>query len=97
LPHLTRNPWLRTFVIWTAIIALLIVLRLPGASVSPAPCNALGAGNPDPAFPTCAIDDFNADGLLIFLLVVLWIGGIAIEAVAFAISRLANRLRRPRE
>jgi hypothetical protein len=97
LPHLPRNPWLRSFVIWTALIALLIVVRLPGASVSPAPCNAHGTGNPDPALPLCGLDDFNADGLVIFLLVVLWFGGIAVEAVAFAVARLANWLRRPRE
>ncbi len=97
MPHLPRDPWLRAFVIWTAFIALLIVVRLPGASATRAPCNALGAGNPDPALPTCGMDDFNPDGILIFLLVVIWIGGVAIEALAFAISRLANWLRRPRE
>ena len=85
--HLPRSPWIRALVVWTAVIWLLIALQLPGASVSRAPCNALDAPNPDPALPTCGIDDFSVEGILIFLLVIVWIGGIAVGAVAFVITR----------
>jgi hypothetical protein len=77
-------------------MALLIVVQLPGASSRPSPCNPLGVNNPDPALPTCGIDYFNAEAVLIFLLVMLWFGGLVIVGVAFTISRLVNWLRRPR-
>jgi hypothetical protein len=97
LRRLPRSYWFAALVSWTAAIWLVIVLLLPGASARPAPCNPLSGANPDPALPMCGIDDFNVNGIMIFLLVVLWIGGIAIGAVAFVIARLANRLRRRRE
>ena len=91
---LPRSPWLGLLLSWTAVIWVAIVLLLAIASVSYRPCNPIGAGNPDPALPTCGIDDFSIEGILAFLLFVVWVGGIVLEAVVFAISRLVKWLRR---
>jgi len=91
LPH---RPWLGLLLSWSAVIWVAIVLLLAMASINrPPPCNPIGAGNPDPALPTCGIDDFSIEGIMAFLLFVVWVGGIVLEAVVFAISRLVKWLR----
>ena len=86
-----RSPWLRALLVWTAFIAILIVLRLPGASAPP-PCGAPSAGAPDPSLPSCGADYINLDALAICLLGLLWLAGLALEAVAWGVARLARWL-----
>jgi hypothetical protein len=81
--------------IWTAFIAVPVVLLWPAANAPLAPCNYRGAGNQDPALPTCPPDNANYEAVLMSLLIVVWLAGIVIGLALLAISRFLRRRERP--
>jgi hypothetical protein len=89
--NLLRSPWIRAFLLWTALIAILVVPLWPAATTPFAPCVGPGEASPDPALPPCPPDDANYEGIGIFLLLVLWIAGVVILFVGFVIARVARR------
>jgi hypothetical protein len=84
---LFRNPWLRALLIWTAILAALVISLLPEAMTPFPPCNYRGVVNPDPALPACPPDDANYGAIGASLLVLLWLAGGSIGLIAFALTR----------
>ena len=90
---LLRSPWLRAFLLWTALIAIMIVPLWPAATTPFAPCALHGAAFPDPALPPCPPDNANYEGIGIFLLLLLWVGGVVILMVGSHIARVARRGR----
>lgn len=89
--RLLRSGWIRAFLVWTAIIAVLIVPMWPAATTAFPPCNSGGATSPDPALPTCPPDNANYEAIGVFLYAVLWLIGAIIMLVAFAVSRARRR------
>lgn len=87
-----RNPWLRALLIWTAIIAALVISLLPEAITPFPPCNYHGVINPDPSLATCPPDSANYEAIGASLLVLLWLAVVSIGLTAFALTRV---LRRP--
>lgn len=85
--RLFRNPWLRALLIWTAILAVLVISLLPEAMTPLPPCNYHGVVNPDPALPTCPPDAANYGVIGVSLLVLLWLAGGSIGLIAFALTR----------
>ena len=89
--NLLRSPWIRAFLLWTAIIAILVVPLWPAATTPFAPCVSPGEVSPDPALLPCPPDDANYEGIGIFLLLVLWTAGVVILLVGSFIARIARR------
>ena len=94
--RLIRNPWLQALLIWTAILAVLVIPLLPDAMTPLPPCNYHGVVNPDPALPTCPPDDANYAAIGAWLLALLWLAGGLIGLVAFGLTRLVRRLAQRR-
>jgi hypothetical protein len=90
--RLRRHPWFLALLIWTGLLALAILPRVPGATRPFPPCNYQGSTFQDPALPTCPMDMFNVDALFVFLVVALWIVGVIVGCAAFAVSRLGRWL-----
>ncbi len=95
MSHLFRNPWLRALLIWTAIVAAVVISLLPEATTPLPPCNYREVINPDPALPFCPPDNANYAAIGVSLLVLLWLAVAAIGLIAFALPRFLRR--RPRE
>jgi hypothetical protein len=95
--RLFRNPWLRALLIWTVIVAALVIPLLPEAMTPLPPCNYREVINPDPALPPCPMDDANYAAIGVALLVLLWLVVAVIGLSAFALTRfLRRRPRKPR-
>ena len=91
MASLLRNPWLRALLIWTAIVAVLVISLLPDAMTPFPPCNYHGVINPDPSLPTCPPDSANYAAIGASLLVMLWLAVVSIGLTAFAMTRLLRR------
>ena len=89
--RLLQSRWLRALLAWTAFIAVPVVLLWPTATAPFPPCNYQGAGNPDPTVPTCPPDNANYDAIGVSLLTLLWLAGISVGLMAFAISWFRSR------
>jgi hypothetical protein len=88
--RLLGSRWVRAFVIWTALIAVLIVPLWPAASAPFPPCAYQGAANQDTGLPPCPPDNANYEAIGVFLLILLWSSGIVILLLAFALARVAR-------
>jgi hypothetical protein len=86
-------PWVVAALLWTAPILLLIALNWAAATAMPAPCGYQGDPNRDLSLPPCPMDDVNVAAVFVVLLALLWIVGMIIVLLAYAISRLARRWR----
>jgi hypothetical protein len=75
------NRWLLVLILWTGLIAVGIVLNLPGATREFPPCDY----GTDPSLEDCPADAVNVDALWIVVLAVLWVGGVVVEGAAFAV------------
>ncbi len=82
--RLLRSPWIRVFLLWTAVIAVLAAPLVPAAATPLPRCAPNSASNPDPALPPCPPDDANYAAIGVFLLVVLWLAVGALLLIAFA-------------
>jgi hypothetical protein len=76
--------------IWTAFLAIPVVQLWPEATAPSPLCNSQGAGNQDPALPTCPPDNANYEAIGISLLIVLWLAGVVVALIALGISWLAR-------
>lgn len=85
--------WFRAFLVWTALIVVLIVPYWPAATAIPPPCASYGAVNQDPSLPPCPPDAANYEGIYVVLLFLLWFGGTATLLLAFGLSRGVRWLR----
>jgi hypothetical protein len=83
--------------IWTAMVAVLVIPLLPEAMTRFPPCNYHGVVNPDPALPTCPPDSANYAAIGLWLLVVLWLAVASIGLAAFALTRFVRWLRQQRD
>jgi len=54
------------------------------------PCNYQGAGNQDPALPTCPPDNANYAAIGMSLLIVLWLAGVVVALIALGTSWLVR-------
>ena len=94
--RLFRSPWFRALLIWTAIVAVLVISLLPEAMTPFPPCTYHGVVNPDPALPTCPPDYANYGTIGVSLLVLLWLAVASIGLTAFALTRFLRwRMQRP--
>lgn len=91
MARLFRNPWL---LIWTAVLAVLVISLLAQAMTPLPPCNYHGVVNPDPALPTCPPDNANYGAIGASLLVVVWLAAGGIGLIAFTLARLLWRAQR---
>ena len=89
-----RNPWLRALLIWTGIVAVLVISLLPDAMTPFPPCNYHGVTNPDPSLPTCPPDSANYGAIGASLLVLVWLAAFLIGLTLFALTRILRRPRR---
>jgi hypothetical protein len=85
--RLFQSPWFRALLIWTAIVAVLVIPLLPEAMTPFPPCNYHGAVNQDPGLPTCPPDNANYGAIGLALLVLLWLAVASIGLIAFAVTR----------
>jgi hypothetical protein len=85
--NLLRSPWLRAFLLWTALIAIPVLLLWPAATTPFAPCVSPNATIPDPTLPPCPPDDANYEGIFILLLLILWAAGVAVVMVGYLVAR----------
>lgn len=88
---LLRRRGLLVLLIWTAFIAVPVVQLWPAANTTSPPCNYQGAGNQDPALPTCPPDDANYEAIGMSLLILLWLAGIVIGLIAVGVSWFVRR------
>ncbi len=86
--RLIQSSWFRALLIWTAIVAVLVIPLLPEALTPLPPCNYHGAVNQDPALPTCPPDNANYVAIGMSLLVLLWLAVASIGLIAFALTRV---------
>ena len=93
--RLPRRRGLLVLLIWTAFIAVPVVQLWPAANTPSSPCNYQGAGNQDPALPTCPPDDANYGAIGMSLLILLWLAGVVIGLVALGMSRVLSRSKQP--
>jgi Trk-type K+ transport system membrane component len=91
-----RSRWTLAFLTWTALIAVQVIPLWPAATAPFPPCVYQGADRPDPSLPVCPPDNANYEAIGVFLLLLVWLGGIGVLFVAFAVSRLAGRARSQR-
>ena len=92
--RLFRSPWFRVLLIWTAIVAALVISLLPEAMTPFPPCNYHGVVNPDPALRTCPPDNANYAAAGVSLLILLWLAVASIGLTAFALTRfLRSRMQ----
>lgn len=92
--RLLHSRWLWALVLWTALIAVQVVLLAPGASAPRPACNYAGGVALDPSLPTCPPDDFNDAAVSALLLVFIWLAGVGVGLLALAISRFVLRSSR---
>ena len=89
--RLFRSRWLWVLLIWTAFIAVPVVQLWPAANAPLPPCNYQGLGNEENGLLTCPPDNANYEAIGMSLLILLWLAGIVIGLIAFAISRFVRR------
>jgi hypothetical protein len=92
--RILRNPWSRALLIWSFMFALLVMPLWPAASTPLPACNYPGAVGPDNGLPTCPPDNANYEAIGISLLVLLWLAGVFVGFIAFALSRFLRGRQR---
>lgn len=92
--RLLQSPWFRALLIWTVVIAVLVVPLWPAASTPFPACNYPGAVAPDNGLATCPPDNANYEAIGVSLLVLLWLAGVLVGFIAFALSRFLRWRRR---
>jgi hypothetical protein len=86
-----RSRWLWAIVLWTGAAAVVLwALSEPFTR----PCNRVWDADPDPSLPLCPFEVPAGYGVLVYGLIVIWLTGAVIWAVALIGSLVARRRNR---
>ena len=81
-----RNPWFRALLLWSIVIAALVLPLWPAASTPLPACNYAGGPALENGLPTCPPDNANYEAIGASLLVLLWLAGVMVGLMAFALA-----------